>query len=68
MLAEERNSVKDGAGKRMPFKCLSCDKELEVEPNCRLSHNHSRNSIRCSTNQIRKRIRVMNNSLIPSED
>jgi len=28
VLAEEKNATNDGAVKRLPFKCLSCDKEL----------------------------------------
>jgi hypothetical protein len=28
VLAEERNAGQDGAIKKTPFKCLSCDKDL----------------------------------------
>ena len=30
VLTEERCANQDGAIKRMPFKCLSCDKDLEA--------------------------------------
>ena len=33
VIAEDQNNEKDGAGKRKQFKCLSCDKDLQANPN-----------------------------------
>ena len=31
VVADQRGNTQDGALKKMPYKCLSCDKELEAE-------------------------------------
>ena len=72
MLAEERGSFQDGALKKTPFKCLSCDKDLEVDR----TESHPKNTpkenaanlTRCSTNQLRKRIRMLNNTIPNSQN
>lgn len=67
VLAEERGSTTDGALKKAPYKCLSCDKDLEIdrsEAQPRLTPKESvANLTRCSTNQLRKRIRMFNNTI-----
>jgi hypothetical protein len=67
VLAEEKSYNKDSAVKKGAFKCLSCDKELEGSPSepClppRLPRD-STTSARCSTSNIRKRMRLVNNSI-----
>lgn len=32
-MAEERNQNRDSATKKIPFKCLSCDKNLDMISN-----------------------------------
>ena len=67
MLSEERNQNPDGALKKTPFKCLSCDKDLDVEKeNAKAGTTvqaGKEGSIRCTTNHLRKRIRMVNNSV-----
>lgn len=68
VLAEEKSCNKDSALKKGAFKCLSCDKDLEATPSepilpPRLARDSTTSSGRCSTTQIRKRIRLVNNSL-----
>lgn len=67
VMAEEKNYNKDSAVKKGAFKCLSCDKELQgsaPEPSLppRIPRD-STASARCSTSNIRKRIRLVNNSI-----
>lgn len=65
VLTEERNGSQDGAAKRLPFKCLSCDKDLEGSPpEPPLKPRESSCTIlRNTTNQMRKRIRMINNTV-----
>lgn len=50
-MAEEKNFNKDGAVKRMPVKCLSCDKDLdptqalETPPASSFGHRSIRSSL-----------------------
>jgi hypothetical protein len=68
IIAEDAQQEKEGAIRRIPFKCLSCDKDLEF------SHSHNRRFDRIegerkaiprgstsSMTQMRKRIRILNN-------
>jgi hypothetical protein len=68
VLAEEKSYNKDSATKKGAFKCLSCDKELEApppEPSLppRLPRDSATSTARCSTSNLRKRIRLVNNSI-----
>jgi len=71
VLAEERGSGQDGALKKTPFKCLSCDRDLEidrseVQPKMTPKENQA-NLTRCNTNQMRKRIRMINNTITTNQ-
>lgn len=69
VIAEDRYNPTDGAVRRTPFKCLSCDKDLEVDKyetvngNCRLNKENNSSSMRNTTTQMRKRIRMINNTI-----
>lgn len=67
VLAEEKSYNKDSAVKKGAFKCLSCDKQLQgLVPEHSLPPRMPRDSTasaRCSTSNIRKRIRLVNNSI-----
>jgi hypothetical protein len=63
VLAEERGSNPDGAIKKTPFKCLSCDKDLEAERQELTGRQKDLpNMGQYSTSQMRKRIRMVNNT------
>ena len=66
-MSEQRSQNPNGAIKKTPYKCLSCDKNLEVDkenPNTGSAiPPMKQSSIRCTTNQMRKRIRMINNSV-----
>jgi len=68
IIAEDIQQEKEGAIRRMPFKCLSCDKDLEFTQ----AFTHRIDKIEgerkalprgstSSTSQMRKRIRILNN-------
>jgi hypothetical protein len=69
VIADDIHNEKEGAAKRIPFKCLSCDKHLESNTPCRSKEKSAlKNTNRSVTSQIRKRVRVSNNgSQIPSD-
>jgi hypothetical protein len=59
IIADDIQQEKDGAIRRVPFKCLSCDKDLE----CSAAHprrleGDKKALSRSNTSQIRKRIRM----------
>ena len=59
IIADDIQQEKEGAIRRIPFKCLSCDKYLESST----AHPHKMEGdkkalSRSSTSQIRKRIRM----------
>ncbi len=57
--------AQDGAIKKTPYKCLSCDKDLEADKiDHLLKGKETNNNItRCNTQQVRKRIRMLNNTI-----
>ena len=64
IIADDIHNEKEGAGKRIPFKCLSCDKDLESSLPTTLRHNSDKKLLRpptTHTSQIRKKIRVAHN-------
>lgn len=69
VLAEERAGGQDGAVKKTMFKCLSCDKDLEAEKSenggimNKTNKENSSTNFRSTTNQMRKRIRMINNTV-----
>lgn len=75
VLAEERNLTKDSAIRRIQAKCLTCDKDLEPNPqeNPQKTHKSMRSTVtpsltgRSSTGQLRRRVRVMNGSTVAED-
>jgi hypothetical protein len=61
IIADDIHHEKDGAIKRLPFKCLSCDKDLESSLPTTLRHNSEKKPLRPPTSQIRKKLRVAHN-------
>lgn len=61
IIADDIHHEKEGAAKRLPFKCLSCDKDLESSLPTTLRHNSDKKPLRPPTSQIRKKLRVPHN-------
>lgn len=61
LIADDVHREKEGAAKRLPFKCLSCDKDLESSLPTTLRHNSEKKPFRPPTSQIRKKLRVAHN-------
>ena len=59
LLAGDIQQEKEGAGRRLPFKCLSCDKELDTsKPSTQRCSPIARGlQSRCSSSNLRRRVR-----------
>ena len=60
ILADDIQNEKEGALKRIPFKCLSCDKDLHSLPITLRTENENQKVSRPPTSHLRKKIRILN--------
>jgi hypothetical protein len=60
-MAGDAQAEKEGAGRRVPFKCLSCDKDLDSSPSTQRPQNELKGPLRNNTSHLRKRLRVSPN-------
>ena len=62
IMAGDAQAEKEGAGRRVPFKCLSCDKDLDnSQPATQRPQTELKGPPRNSTSNLRKRLRMSPN-------
>lgn len=58
IIADDTQQEKDGAGRKLPFKCLSCDKDLDSSVPNTQRPQQSFGPSRSNSSNLRRRIRV----------
>lgn len=57
-MADDAHQEKEGAGRKLPFKCLSCDKDLDNSTPNTYRQNTTLGPSRCNSSNLRRRVRA----------